>query len=178
MDFYEILGVSQGASTEEIKRAYRKIARESHPDTHPGDAEAERMFKEATEVYDTLSDEKKRATYDRKSRPPESVLDLLRRPAGQRLTSVMLEVALRAPVEGQDTLLVIAVSAEVMREGRLVEVPNPRKPGEVLHLRREADQRWCRVTGLGKPGRNGADPGDLIVFVSTAVTPRRERERP
>ncbi|GAB4338590.1 MAG: molecular chaperone DnaJ [Calditrichia bacterium] len=64
-DYYEILGVAKTATKEEIKGAYRKLAMKYHPDRNPGDKEAEEKFKEVAEAYDVLSDEKKRATYDR-----------------------------------------------------------------------------------------------------------------
>lgn len=63
-DYYEVLGVSKGASADEIKKAYRKMAIKYHPDKNPGDKEAEEKFKEAAEAYDVLSDSEKRARYD------------------------------------------------------------------------------------------------------------------
>ena len=64
-DYYEILGVSKGAATEEIKKAYRKVAMQYHPDRNPGDKTAEEKFKEAAEAYEVLSDTDKRSQYDR-----------------------------------------------------------------------------------------------------------------
>ncbi|MDR2076856.1 MAG: molecular chaperone DnaJ [Desulfovibrio sp.] len=64
-DYYEILGVDRKASGEEIKKAYRRLAMEHHPDRNPGDAAAETAFKEAAEAYDVLRDPEKRARYDR-----------------------------------------------------------------------------------------------------------------
>ncbi|MDX2053859.1 MAG: molecular chaperone DnaJ [Polyangiaceae bacterium] len=64
-DYYEVLGVQQGASADEIRKAYRQNALKFHPDRNPGDAEAEAKFKEATEAYSVLSDDQKRAQYDR-----------------------------------------------------------------------------------------------------------------
>lgn len=63
-DYYEILGVQKGASESEIKKAYRQLAKKYHPDSHPGDAEAEAKFKEASEAYAVLIDADKRAKYD------------------------------------------------------------------------------------------------------------------
>lgn len=64
-DYYEVLGVSKTASKEEIKKAYRKLAMQYHPDRNPDDKEAEEKFKEAAEAYEVLSDDDKRAKYDR-----------------------------------------------------------------------------------------------------------------
>src|SRR5438270_6690547 len=64
-DYYEVLGVSKDASEEEIKKAYRKLARQYHPDRNPGDKQAETRFKEVQDAYDVLSDKTKRAQYDR-----------------------------------------------------------------------------------------------------------------
>jgi molecular chaperone DnaJ len=64
-DYYEILGVGKSASADEIKKAYRKVAMQHHPDRNPGDKAAEEKFKEAAEAYEVLSDSDKRAQYDR-----------------------------------------------------------------------------------------------------------------
>jgi molecular chaperone DnaJ len=73
-NYYEVLGVSKGADSGEIKKAYRNLALETHPDRHPDDKEAEAKFKEISEAYGVLSDPQKKASYDRfglrERRPP------------------------------------------------------------------------------------------------------------
>jgi molecular chaperone DnaJ len=63
-DYYDVLGVARGATEDEIKRAYRKLARAHHPDVNPGDKASEEKFKEITEAYEVLGDKEKRARYD------------------------------------------------------------------------------------------------------------------
>lgn len=64
MDYYKILGVAETADADHIKKAYRKLVKECHPDTHPGDTKAEERFKQISEAYAVLSDEGKRDKYD------------------------------------------------------------------------------------------------------------------
>src|SRR6202165_1506144 len=74
-DYYKILGVDKKATEKEIRQAYRKLARQHHPDVNPGDKQAEAKFKEINEAYQVLNDPEKRAKYDQ-------VLDLRRRGGG------------------------------------------------------------------------------------------------
>src|SRR6185369_7825460 len=64
-DYYEMLGVARGAKPDDIKKAYRKLAMECHPDRNPGDKAAEQRFKDISHAYDVLKDDQKRAAYDR-----------------------------------------------------------------------------------------------------------------
>src|SRR5580658_8082246 len=64
-DYYEVLGVAKSAGADDLKRAYRKLAMQFHPDRNPGDKGAEQKFKDLNEAYDVLKDDQKRAAYDR-----------------------------------------------------------------------------------------------------------------
>src|SRR5450631_238669 len=64
-DYYELLGVGRITSKDEMKKSYRKLAMQHHPDKNPGDKKAEEKFKEISHAYDVLSDDQKRAAYDR-----------------------------------------------------------------------------------------------------------------
>lgn len=81
-DYYEILGVKRDAKPEEIKKAYRRLARKYHPDVNPGDKSAEERFKLTTEAHDVLSDPKKRSVYDRFGQYSDNLADAAARGAG------------------------------------------------------------------------------------------------
>lgn len=65
MDYYQILGLAETADAEAVKKAYRRLAKECHPDTHPGDRKAEERFKQISQAYAVLSDAERRKKYDR-----------------------------------------------------------------------------------------------------------------
>lgn len=85
--FYEILGVKENTTEEEIKKAYRRIAKKYHPDANPGDKEAEKKFKEAAEAYAVLSDTEKRKAYDKERLQAYGAGSEQKRPDGNKKTS-------------------------------------------------------------------------------------------
>ena len=81
-DYYNLLGVKRTATADEIRKAYRRLARKHHPDVNPGDKSAEDKFKSISEAYDVLSDTKKREVYDKFGSYSESMKDAASQPAG------------------------------------------------------------------------------------------------
>ena len=138
---YDTLGVAKGASQDEIKKAYRKLAREYHPDKNPGDKDAEERFKEVQTAYDVLSDDEKRKQYDRfgatngrpGARRAERQLRLrrLRRRRSRRPVRRDLRRrrarrharARRQPVRGNDVEVEVHLSFEDSLQGAEVKVP-------------------------------------------------------
>lgn len=86
-NFYKILGIKEDATDDEIKKAYRKIAKKYHPDSNPGDKEAEKKFKEAAEAYAVLGDIEKRKAYDEERLQAQKAGPEQKRPAGNKKTS-------------------------------------------------------------------------------------------
>src|SRR3954449_243752 len=80
-DYYEILGIKRDAKPDEIKKAYRRLARKYHPDVNPGDKASEERFKAMSEAHDVLSDPKKRSVYDRFGQYSENLADAAARGA-------------------------------------------------------------------------------------------------
>jgi DnaJ-class molecular chaperone len=183
-DPYKILGVAKDATAEQIRAAYRKLAKKHHPDLNPGDKKAEEAFKAASAANDILSDPEKRARFDRGEidgagnergpaggwRPGASGAAGAGFPGGfEDIFSNIFEQRARGPARGQDdryTLQVLfleAVNGGAKRitlpdgQGLDVKIPPGTKEGDVLRLR-----------GRGQPGRNGGPQGDALIEINVA----------
>ena len=144
-DYYEVLGIQRSASEDEIKKAYRKLAKQYHPDLNPGNAEAEQKFKEVNEAYEVLSDANKKARYDQLSRQKEST-SLVKREQTQRLEQneaniKLAEAALNLAKLNLSYTVIVATTDGVtgrknIHEGELVQ------PGQTMVTIVDETDKW------------------------------------
>ncbi len=176
-DYYETLGVERDASPTEVKRAFRRLARELHPDVNDHDPEAEEKFKAAAEAYEVLSDPERRRTYDAYGH------EGLRGggfPAGAGFGSVDeifqaffgagfgFEVR-RGPMRGQDLIHRVAISAVDAMLGVKVRIPSHEGEREIELPAGTQDGAQYALRGHGMPGANGGPTGDLVIAVQVIV---------
>jgi molecular chaperone DnaJ len=189
-DYYAELGVDKNATSKEIKQAFRKLARESHPDNNPDDAAAEARFKEVNEAYDTLSSEETRTEYDHAremgyfvggpsgGQQYVRVEDLL----GGGASSQDLFGGIQdlfggrtqrrpQPVKGQDVEGHITLSFHEALAGTTREFSIGDQNVKVKIPKGVADGTKVRVTGKGGPGANGGPAGNLYVQVGVGTHP-------
>src|SRR4249919_333290 len=175
-DYYEVLGVQRGASESEVKKAFRKLARELHPGVNAHDPEAEEKFKAAAEAYEVLSDPERRQAYDRFGheglrgggfQPPGfgSIEDLLGAVFGGAFG---FEVR-RGPMRGQDLVHAVEISAVQAMLGATVTIPSHEGEREVELPPGVQHGTQFGLRGHGLPGANGGPPGDLRVVVHVVV---------
>jgi DnaJ-class molecular chaperone len=178
-DYYEVLGVERNASEGELKRAFRSLARELHPDVNSHDPEAEERFKEAAEAYEVLSDEERRRAYDRFGHdglrsggfPPggfNSVEDVFQAFFGRGGFSFDFEVR-RGPMRGQDLIHRIEISAVDAMLGVKVKVPSHEGEREIELPAGIQHGAQFALRGHGLPGSGGGPPGDLVIAVMVIV---------
>lgn len=191
-DYYQVLGVSRNASDQEIKQAYRKLARMYHPDINPGDKKAEARFKEINEAYEVLSDKEKREKYDRFGsdwRRYEQVgpgvdfggadfADLFETLFGGRAGRVS---SFNMRMDGQDIEQPVEITLEEAFTGaqRTLQFSNPNGTPRTITVKIPAGidtGNRVRVPGEGAPGMQGGKRGDLYLVVRVQPHPRFERK--
>lgn len=194
-NYYEILGVEKDASDKAIKKAFRTLAQQNHPDANQGDATAETRFKDINEAYGVLGDEETRAEYDKVrdmgyfvggqgqgGQPYVRVEDLLGGMQGSSqfdlfsgLSDIFGRQSAPRRTPGQDLTTrvgltfhqaISGVTQQLSINGHTVKVKIPQGV---------ADGTRIRVKGKGGPGTNGGPPGDLLVTVNVASHPLFER---
>ncbi|RRR67104.1 MAG: J domain-containing protein [Candidatus Viridilinea halotolerans] len=196
-DYYQELGVARGASEQDIKQAYRKLARKYHPDINPGDKAAETRFKAINEAYEVLADKEKREKYDRfggdwkryeQAGPGfdynENFADIFetlfgggRRGGGGGGGTGGFNVR----TNGQDIDQPVEISLEDAFNGtqRSLQISNPTSGPRTITVKIPAGVDTgtrVRVPGEGTAGFNGGNRGDLYLVVRIAPHPRYERK--
>jgi DnaJ-class molecular chaperone len=178
-DYYEVLGVERGASEAEVKKAFRRVARELHPDVNAHDPEAEEKFKQAAEAYEVLSDADRRRTYDTFGHeglrsgggfPPgagfgsvEDIFEAFFGGQGIRFTTR------RGPMRGQDLMHTVELTAVEAMLGKKVKIPSHEGEREVELPPGTQHGTQFALRGHGLPGANGGPPGDLVIVVRVIV---------
>jgi molecular chaperone DnaJ len=184
-DLYKVLGVSKKSSDDEIKKAYRKLARKYHPDRNPDDAAAEEKFKQVQGAYDTLSDPEKRKAYDQGGSPFEGFAGrgpFTAGPAGQGgfvdLGDLLSSMFGRGggprgfPQQpGRDLETEAPLSFKQAIEGTQLTVPVGEKRYKVNIPAGVRNGARIRIAGKGEPGPEGGPPGDLYVVTRVLPSP-------
>lgn len=193
-DYYATLGVAKGAADKDIKKAFRKLARESHPDNNPGDPSAEQRFKEINEAYDVLSDPEQRKEYDHVremgyfvggpsgGQQYVRVEDLFGGGGGGAGSPFDLFGGLGdlfgrttqrrpQPMQGRDVATDVSLSFHEALAGSTRTVSMNGSTVKVKIPQGISDGSRVRVAGKGEPGANGGPPGDLYVRVHVAEHP-------
>jgi DnaJ-class molecular chaperone len=174
-DYYEVLGVGRDANKAEVKTAFRRLARELHPDVNDHDPEAEEKFKAAAEAYEVLSDPERRRAYDAYGHEGlrggggapggfGSVEDIFQAFFG----GVGFETR-RGPMRGQDLIHQIEISAVEAMLGAKVKIPSHEGEREIELPAGIQPGSQFALRGHGMPGANGGPPGDMVVAVQVIV---------
>ncbi len=197
-DFYKVLGVPKEASAEEVKKAYRKLAKDLHPDRNPGDSAAEQRFKEVGEAYAVLSDAEQRKQYDAVRAMGGGARFTAGGPGGggyedmfsgmfnggggaqggqyraqgfEDLLGNLFGGGRRGPAKGNDVAAATEVTFRQAAEGATVSL---RMDTGTVSTRLPVgvkDGQKIRLRGKGRPGANGGPAGDLLLTVHVAKHP-------
>ena len=205
MNAYELLGVDRLADLDTIKRAYRSLAKDLHPDVNTGDELASERFKKITAAYNLLASAKKRAEYDRnagrKGGPPgygahweksgvwydfeidqtsgERISDLYGDVAGTRLGRVKGAAATSMRVKGQDVAARLKITETESRHGICKLVTTMTGLSIAVDVPPgHIHGKVIKISGFGIEGFGGAEPGDLNVIVEIIPDPSIEAAKP
>jgi len=200
-DYYKTLGVARGASDEEIKKAYRKLARKFHPDVSK-EANAKEKFQEVSEAYETLKDKEKRAAYDNLGkfdagqdfRPSQDWYDRFRRGSGARpgaaefedlgnvdLSDLFESLGMRpgrggfqrrsGPIPGEDYAVTVRLTLEDALRGTEREFQIGPNHVRARIPKGATDGQQLRLRGKGGPGANGGPAGNLLLHIALEPHP-------
>ena len=185
-DFYKILGVTKGVSEAELKKTYRKLSRQFHPDTNPGDAKAEARFKEISEAYSVLSDKDQRAEYDQMRAMGPGARAGFGGGAGggfpgggAGFEDVFANLfgggfgGPRGPQRGQDLTTTQTLDFIDGVKGTTIKL-SLRAGAEPTTIKIPAgvlDGQKIKIAGKGNPSPNGGPAGDLIITVTVKPHP-------
>lgn len=205
-DFYKILGVSKDVSDAELKKVYRKLAREYHPDSNQDNAAAEAKFKEISEAYSVLSDKEQRAEYDQiramgaggarftaggqGGQGFDDIFGGMFGGGGGRGTQYNFQQGggyddifnmfggggPRGPLKGQDVNATTTIDFETAVNGHTVTLQTSHGNVKVKVPAGVADGQKIRVRGKGSPSQTGGAPGDLMLTVTVRKHPVFERD--
>jgi DnaJ-class molecular chaperone len=195
-NLYETLGVKRDASIDDIRKAYRKLARKHHPDVNPGNKAAEDRFKAASAAYEVLSDPRRRAQYDEFGEEalqggfdPDKAREYARwqKRRDQRASKFdagpvefdfgELFNRKRGPSRGQDIHAVFQMDLRQAVEGAEVSVEVPEQGTVRVRIPPGADTgSVIRLAGRGSPGARGGPPGDLVIETEVRPHPLVRRE--
>jgi len=185
-DYYEILGVERDANKAEVKTAFRRLARELHPDVNNHDPEAEEKFKAAAEAYEVLSDPEQRRAYDAYGH--QGVRGAGAAPGGFSSAEDIFQAffgggagfrfeARRGPMRGQDLVHTVEISAVDAMLGAKIEVPSHEGRREIELPAGIQPGSQFALRGNGMPGANGGPPGDLVIAVQVIVPEELSEEQ-
>ncbi len=176
-DYYEVLGVARDANRGEVKTAFRRLARELHPDVNDHDPEAEEKFKEAAEAYEVLSDPERRRAYDAYGHEGlrgngfspgagfGSIDDIFQ----AFFSGQGIRFGTRGPMRGQDLVHSVEITAVDAMLGVSVKVPSQEGDREIELPSGTQHGTQYALRGHGLPGANGGPPGDMVIVVHVLV---------